>query len=215
MNPSIRRMLAVGVALTATAALSACSSDGDDSSEAAPTATPTTAAANVSVEMASLVGPGCQAYATSVPTGKGSVEGMANDPVMTAAANNPMLKTLTQAASGKLNPDVDMVDTLNGKDYTVFAPVDTAFAEVSDKELNSLKKDSAALVKLLTYHVVAGELEPGKVVGKQVTVEGQSLEVTGSGNELKVNGANVICGGVKTANATVYLIDQVLDPAKA
>jgi len=30
-----------------------------------------------------------------------------------------------------------------------------------------------------------------------------------------VNGAKVICGGVKTANATVYLIDKVLSPADA
>jgi uncharacterized surface protein with fasciclin (FAS1) repeats len=38
------------------------------------------------------------------------------------------------------------------------------------------------------------------------------VEVTGSGDELMVNGANVICGGVQTANATVYLIDSVLMP---
>jgi uncharacterized surface protein with fasciclin (FAS1) repeats len=36
--------------------------------------------------------------------------------------------------------------------------------------------------------------------------------VTGSGNDLKVNGASVVCGGVHTANATVYLIDTVLMP---
>jgi uncharacterized surface protein with fasciclin (FAS1) repeats len=36
--------------------------------------------------------------------------------------------------------------------------------------------------------------------------------VTGSGNSLRVNGANVICGGVQTANATVYLVDSVLMP---
>lgn len=34
----------------------------------------------------------------------------------------------------------------------------------------------------------------------------------GSGDNLKVNGANIICGGVHTANATVYLIDSVLMP---
>ena len=40
-----------------------------------------------------------------------------------------------------------------------------------------------------------------------------TVEVTGSGDNLKVNDANVICGGVKTANATVYLIDAVLMPS--
>jgi uncharacterized surface protein with fasciclin (FAS1) repeats len=36
--------------------------------------------------------------------------------------------------------------------------------------------------------------------------------VTGSGDNIMVNGAKVICGGVKTKNATVYLIDSVLMP---
>ncbi|MCE0539468.1 fasciclin domain-containing protein [Kineosporia rhizophila] len=215
MNPSIRRTLAAGAAVAATLALAACSSDSDEGSETTPSASRTTAAANQSVEMANLVGPGCSAYATQVPTGKGSVEAMANDPVATAASNNPMLKQLTAAVSGKLNKKVDLVDTLNGNEYTVFAPVDTAFAAVPAKRLSRLKKDDQALVATLTYHVVAGELAPGKVVGEQVTVQGGKVKVSGSGNELKVNDANVVCGGIKTANATVYLIDKVLDPAKA
>ena len=44
------------------------------------------------------------------------------------------------------------------------------------------------------------------------TVEGGEVDVTGSGDNLMVNGAKVICGGVQTANATVYLIDTVLMP---
>jgi uncharacterized surface protein with fasciclin (FAS1) repeats len=215
MNSSIRRKLAVGTAVVATAALSACSSGSDDSSEATPTAVSSTAAANLSVDMANLLGPGCPAYATQVPTGKGSIEAMANDPLMTATANNPMLKTLTQALTGKLNADVDLKATLNGQEYTVFAPVDTAFAQVSGKRMNKLKKDDKALVNLLTYHVVAGELAPAKVLGKQVTVQGGEVNVTGKGSEIKVNAAHVICGGIKTANATVYLIDKVLDPEDA
>jgi uncharacterized surface protein with fasciclin (FAS1) repeats len=38
------------------------------------------------------------------------------------------------------------------------------------------------------------------------------LEVTGSGDALMVNDAAVVCGGIKTANATLYLIDTVLMP---
>ena len=44
-------------------------------------------------------------------------------------------------------------------------------------------------------------------------MQGTDLEVTGSGDSLMVNDANVICGGVQTANATVYLLDTVLLPA--
>src|SRR5277367_997277 len=60
-----------------------------------------------------LVGPGCAEYAKQVPTGPGSVAGMAQDPVAVAASNNPMLTTLTSAVSGKLNPQVNLVDTLD------------------------------------------------------------------------------------------------------
>src|SRR3546814_17686307 len=65
-----------------------------------------------------------------VPEGDGSVAGMAQDPVAVAASNNPILTTLTAAVSGQLNPDVDLVDTLNGSEFTVFAPVDEAFGKI-------------------------------------------------------------------------------------
>ncbi|WP_417215845.1 fasciclin domain-containing protein [Arthrobacter sp.] len=161
---------------------------------------------------ANLVGPGCEAYAKAVPDGKGSVAGMAQDPVAVAASNNPMLKTLTKAVSGELNPDVDLVDTLNGDEFTVFAPVDDAFAAIPKKDLNAVVEDSDMLTKVLTYHVVPGQIAPDKIAGTHKTVEGDTLKVTGSGDDLKVNDASVICGGVKTANATVYLIDSVLMP---
>jgi uncharacterized surface protein with fasciclin (FAS1) repeats len=59
---------------------------------------------------------------------------------------------------------------------------------------------------------VPGQLAPDQVMGEHATVEKGMVDVTGSGQSLKVNDANVICGGVHTANATVYLIDSVLMP---
>ena len=161
---------------------------------------------------ASLVGPGCADYAKQVPTGAGSVDGMAQDPVATAASNNPLLTTLVAAVSGKVNPQVDLVNTLNSGEFTVFAPVDSAFAKIDAGTMDTLKTNSELLSGILTYHVVAGQLDPSQVVGSHPTVNGASLTVTGSGDSLKVNDANVICGGVKTKNATVYLIDSVLMP---
>lgn len=159
------------------------------------------------------VGPGCADYAAAVPDGAGSVEGMAQDPVATAASNNPLLKTLVQAVSGQLNPQVNLVDTLNGDEFTVFAPVDDAFAaDVDAATLETLKTDSALLSSILTYHVVPGQLSPEEVIGTQTTVQGGTVEVAGEPDALTVNDANVICGGVQTANATVYLIDGVLMP---
>ena len=90
--------------------------------------------------------------------------------------------------------------------------MDEAFAKVPAKTIATLKTDDKLLTKILTYHVVAGQLDPSKVVGTQKSVEGGEVKVTGSGDNLMVNDAKVICGGVKTANATVYLIDSVLSP---
>ncbi|QGW26194.1 hypothetical protein GJR88_04856 [Dietzia sp. DQ12-45-1b] len=159
-----------------------------------------------------LVGPGCADYAEANPDGPGSVDGMAMEPVATAASNNPLLTTLTAAVSGGVNPEVDLVDTLNNGEYTVFAPVDDAFAQVDDATMEALQTDPELLTTILTYHVVEGQISPEDIEGMQTTLAGEDVDVTGSGDEIMVNEANVICGGVQTANATVYLIDQVLVP---
>jgi uncharacterized surface protein with fasciclin (FAS1) repeats len=161
---------------------------------------------------ANLVGAGCAGYAAQVPDGAGSVAGMALDPVAVAASNNPILTTLTAAVSGKLNPKVNLVDTLNGSEFTVFAPVDDAFAKIDAATIETLKTDDALLSKILTYHVVPGQISPDEIVGTHTTVQGGTVTVTGSKDELKVNDAGVICGGVQTANATVYMVDSVLMP---
>jgi uncharacterized surface protein with fasciclin (FAS1) repeats len=161
---------------------------------------------------AALVGPGCADYAAAVPSGAGSVEGMAADPVAVAASNNPLLTSLTAALSGTVNPQVNLVSTLNNGEFTVFAPVDAAFAKIDATTMDSLATNAALLTGILTYHVVPGKLSPTEVVGTHPTANGATLTVTRSGDTLKVNGATVICGGVQTKNATVYLIDQVLAP---
>jgi uncharacterized surface protein with fasciclin (FAS1) repeats len=203
------------LAVAATFVLSACSMGGTTaettSEPSAPSMEPSEEAMTAD-PAANLVGPGCAAYAEAVPDGDGSIEGMSADPVAVAASNNPMLTTLTAAVSGQLNPEVDLVDTLNGDEFTVFAPVDDAFAALDPATLESLKTDTATLTSILTYHVVPGQIEPADIAGTHTTVQGADLEVTGEGDMWMVNEANVICGGVQTANATVYLIDAVLMP---
>ena len=162
-------LTAATIAAFAVLGLSACSNDSSTaaprtaaatSSSAAPTPTPAMAD-----PAANLVGSGCAAYAKQVPEGPGSVAGMAQDPVTVAASNNPMLKTLTQALSGKLNPNVNLVDTLNGGEFTVFAPTDDAFAKIDPATIEKLKTDSDLLTSILTYHVVPGQASPAQVVG--------------------------------------------------
>ncbi|SDU79567.1 fasciclin domain-containing protein [Jiangella alkaliphila] len=216
-------IMAAMAALTLT--LAACGDDDGDDSTASGNGDSTSAPEEETTEpadepademteepMAGPVGPGCADYASQVPDGEGSVEGMSDDPVAVAASNNPILTTLVSAVSGQLNPQVNLVDTLNGAEFTVFAPVDDAFAAVDQGTLDTLATDADLLTTVLTYHVVPGQLSPDQVVGEQATVQGAPVTVAGTADALTVNGANVICGGVTTANATVYLIDGVLMP---
>lgn len=159
-----------------------------------------------------LVGPGCAGYAQQVPMGPGSVGELAKVPVATATANSPVLTTLAAALSGQLNPQVNLVDTLNGGQFTVFAPTNEAFAKIDAATIEKLKTDANLLTSILTYHVVPGQAGPDQVVGTHKTVNGADVTVSGGGDHLMVNNANVVCGGIQTTNATVYLIDSVLLP---
>jgi uncharacterized surface protein with fasciclin (FAS1) repeats len=107
---------------------------------------------------------------------------------------------------------VNLVDTLNGGQFTVFAPTNDAFAKIDAATLDKLKTDAALLTSILTYHVVPGQAGPDQVVGTHKTVNGADLTVGGSGDHLTVNNANVVCGGITATNATIYLIDSVLLP---
>lgn len=202
---SIKKVTVALAAISALTMTAACGSSDETTSGGD--------GASASDPAANLVGPACDDYAKDVPDGAGSVEGMAQDPVAVAASNNPILKTLTAAVSGGVNPDVDLVDTLNGDEFTVFAPVDDAFAQIDTKTMGVLAKDADLLSSILTYHVVPGQMTPDEIAGKTLkTVQGDDLEISGEGDSLKSQDANVICGGVQTANATVYLIDAVMMP---
>jgi uncharacterized surface protein with fasciclin (FAS1) repeats len=224
LKNSSKNFAALGMIAVATLGLSACGGGSEETDNAGAAPESTTGSESTTTESmapesgeamdpaANLVGPACADYAAAVPDGAGSVAGMAKDPVAVAASNNPMLTQLTAAVSGKLNPKVDLVDTLNSGEFTVFAPVDEAFGAIPAETLESLKTDDATLSTILTYHVVEGQLSPDEIVGEHTTVQGESVEVSGSGDELMVNDASVVCGGVQTANATVYMIDSVLMP---
>ncbi|MBB1032347.1 fasciclin domain-containing protein [Dietzia sp. SLG310A2-38A2] len=214
-----RRMASIAAAAAVSGlVLAGCANDEGSTEAEGTTSAPmtsemTTEETSAMAEPAGmLVGPGCADYAEANPDGPGSVDGMAMEPVATAASNNPLLTTLTAAVSGGVNPEVDLVDTLNNGEYTVFAPVDDAFAQVDDATMEALQTDPELLTSILTYHVVEGQITPDEIEGMQTTLNGADVEVMGSGDALTVNGANVICGGVETANATVYLIDEVMVP---
>ena len=216
MNRSLRRSTGLAsLALVATLGLAACGgSDSEGTDAVAETPTSSAPADDMSSEAtgdtmdagAETFGAGCSAIPAD---GAGSFNGMATEPVATAASANPLLKTLVTAVG-----EAGLVDTLNSADgITVFAPTDDAFGKIPPKDLKGVLADKDLLTKVLTYHVVGGQLTPDDLAGTHETLEGGKLTVEGSGEDFTVgDGATVLCGNIPTANATVYVIDSVLMP---
>ena len=162
--------------------------------------------------MAGPTGPLCAAVPAD---GEGSVSGMADDPVGTAASNNPLLSTLVAAVTA-----ANLGDTLNSAGpFTVFAPVNSAFDKIPADTLQSVLADVPTLTSILTYHVLPQQLSGADLVagGTFTTVNGADLTVAMVNDTLVINGgaAAVQCADVPTANATVFLIDTVLMPPMA
>lgn len=174
-------------------------------------------------EFDAVFGPAC----SQLPQGSepGSLDSMVADPVATAASTNPLLTTLVTAvgAVDGLAGTLDSAPADPG--LTVFAPFNGAFEEIPPATLNQLvnqakkAKGAAALetplAVTLSHHVVQGSLDPEAVVGEQTPLAGAPLEVAGdpeSGMTVSdgTTDANVLCGGIPTGNATVYVIDKVL-----
>ncbi|MER8226290.1 fasciclin domain-containing protein [Streptomyces sp. NPDC094143] len=216
MQTRIRRIaVTVAAAAVLPLALSACSDDAGDSSKAdssskASASAPASNDAATDSGTSTMDGPFGPACASVPKDGAGSFDGMAKDPVATAASNNPALSTLVTAVK-----KAGLVDTLNNaQNITVFAPTNDAFAKIPKADLDKVLNDKATLTKILTYHVVGKKLTPENLEnGSFDTLEKSKLTTSGSNESYTVNdSAKVVCGNVKTANANVYIIDTVLMP---
>jgi len=176
------------------------------SSSAASSPAMTPSASASASDASAPFGPGCSAVPTS---GKGSFDGMAQDPVATAASNNPALSTLVTAVKA-----AGLVDTLNNaEDITVFAPTNDAFDKIPPATLKKVLADKKTLTAILTGHVTSPKLSPTDLAGDHTSLAKSTIKVTGSGEDFTVDGTSkVVCGNVQTANATVYIIDTVLLP---
>jgi uncharacterized surface protein with fasciclin (FAS1) repeats len=178
---------------------------------AADTAAETTQVAAPAVDTMGAFGAGCAAVPAD---GAGSFAGMAQDPAATAASNNPALSTLVAAVQA-----AGLVDTLNGAGpFTIFAPTNDAFAKIDPATIKTLLADPTGdLTKILTFHVIPGKaLKAADLLtaGSEATVQGGSVAITGSGQDVTVNGTSkVVCGDVPVANGIVHIIDTVMLPA--
>jgi uncharacterized surface protein with fasciclin (FAS1) repeats len=150
--------------------------------------------------------------------GEGSFAGMADDPAGTAITHNPAMRVLAAAlGAARLAAPLD-----SQRDVTVLAPADAAFGAVPRDALGKLMGDTASLTAVLTHHVIQGRLTPDRLAGTHTTlnndqvtidVSPDAFSVAAEGTLLGKAPARVICGNLQTANATIYIVDQVLAPA--
>ena len=203
-------MITAAVALTATACASAASStSAAPPASSATVATTPRAAASPSESMAETAGTIGTDCGMIPATGMGSVHGMAMDPVVTAASHNPLITTLAAEIM-----KADLTATLNSaKSITVFAPDNQAFKNLTAHDM-AMMSGMTELAKVLKYHVVTGRITPAELAHGMTltTVEGSQLKTSRMGSDYEVNNANVTCGNLHTANATVYIINTVLMP---
>ena len=176
-------------------ALAACSSAKKNDTAAADSA----AAANA------MTGAPAAAPAAAPATG-------AKDIVETAVAAgtfNTLAKALTAAG---------LVETLKGAGpFTVLAPTDAAFAKIPAKDLEALLADKAALTKVLTYHVIAGNVPSTQVstMTEAATVEGSKIMIKVVDGKVVINGnSTVTTADVAASNGVIHVIDTVLMPPK-
>ena len=122
-----------------------------------------------------------------------------------------------------------LVETLKGRGpFTVFAPTNEAFAGLPAGTVETLLKpeNKAMLTNILTYHVVAGNLDAaalkrqiasgnGKATLK--TVAGGTLTATASGDTITVTdekgaASKVTIANVRQSNGVIHVVDHVLIP---
>ncbi len=140
-----------------------------------------------------------------------------------AAAAAAMPKTIAEVASA--NADLsslvgalgtaELVETLKGGAFTVFAPNNAAFEEVK-AAVEKVSKDKAKLASVLKFHVVEGPLKAADLTdGKELTtVQGEKLKVSVKDGKVMVNGAEVVAADVAASNGVVHVINKVLMPKK-
>ena len=130
------------------------------------------------------------------------------DTAVAAGSFTTLAKALTAA---------DLVATLKGPGpFTVFAPTDEAFAKLPAGALENLLKpeNKDRLRRILTYHVVAGEVRSADVVKLQSAkaVSGDTILVKVSGGKVRVDDANVTKTDIQASNGVIHVIDAVILP---
>lgn len=130
--------------------------------------------------------------------------------IVETAIGNEDFSTLVAAVKA-----ADLVEALSGEGpFTVFAPTNEAFAAIPEAKLKALLADKQALTKILTYHVVSGNVMAADVVklDKAQTLNGESVMVKTADGKVMIDGANVVATDIACSNGVIHVIDKVILP---
>jgi len=116
-------------------------------------------------------------------------------------------KTLVTAVKA-----ANLVDTLKSPGpFTVFAPIDEAFAALPPGTVTTLVQNIPQLTRILTYHVVSGKLMKADLekVDSVISIEGSPIRIH-CGEEFEVKNATVIAADIEADNGVIHVIDRVI-----
>ena len=206
-SPAGRPVTLVGAVIAGALALTAAAC-GSSTPSATPAASPSHHAMATHHPMAESAqfGSDCGMIPAA---GMGSFHSMSMDPVATAASHTPLLTTFAgDIRAAGLTTDLNSMHAI-----TVFAPANAAFASLPASDMTMLHS-TAELTKILKYHIVNGHVTTAELASGSplTTLEGSALRPSKMGSVYEVDNADVICGNIQTANATVYIINKVLRP---
>jgi uncharacterized surface protein with fasciclin (FAS1) repeats len=142
---------------------------------------------------------------TAVPTAAPAPKDLVDTAL--SAENFKTLSSLLQTAG--------LVEALKGQGpFTIFAPTDEAFAQLSPESLEALKKDPQKLAELLKYHVVEGAIKADEMakLSEAKTLDGQPVAIVVTDDKTQINDATVTQPDLEAANGVIHTIDRVLVP---
>jgi uncharacterized surface protein with fasciclin (FAS1) repeats len=133
--------------------------------------------------------------------------------IVETAVNHGSFKTLVAAVTA-----AELGETLSGKGpFTVFAPLDEAFAALPAGTVESLIEpaNKAKLQGILTYHVVAGKVMSTDLSDgmKAKTVNGAEISIHLKDGKVLINDAEVVVANVETDNGVIHVINKVILPS--
>ncbi|MFT4857896.1 MAG: putative surface protein with fasciclin (FAS1) repeats [Algoriphagus sp.] len=133
--------------------------------------------------------------------------------IVETAVNHGSFKTLVAAVTA-----AELAETLSGEGpFTVFAPLDDAFAALPAGTVDSLVQPESKekLQGILTYHVIAGKVLSTDLTDgmKAKTVNGAEITIHLKDGKVLINDAEVVVADVQTDNGVIHAISKVLMPA--